>query len=1000
MSVGKKIQIPPRNILEPLSGKSWEHIILWMLEKNKQCEWANFTDKESVNIPASSLSTNLNSLIDDGYINKPERNRYEITQEGSERLRELEYLKANGGTRALNYPPKAITRKRNYTDWILWMLFNNDYCKWSDFTSDPLHINSSSLSSALQSMSKEDLYVKENSEYKITAEGKIRYFEVLKRYDLDRQSILEEESRRLEEITRNTNEFFEKYGVQDNKVKFRFLNNILKLNYSKVENLLNSEEDFNKIVLFLSFNHPDYYPNYISVEKFAHKYGIKQTILEFFLEKIVEEEFYAVKFHKLEVIPDKEYYFQANGKLERVLRAIVDDKITRFTYLNKLQETSAEEAPFIKMDTVFEEIINEVCVNLFQDELKSALKNFLPEYIKYLAYKIESETKLINTDAKLESIIIQAAMEDLKSYNITPIKTEFGKTEYYYQLNNRFFETLDGFYLDKLMILKDKDFAEKYNLTGIKYYQKIIKGLKKGTDYQKLKDLVESIKDDLNDLQKLILDDILYTYHNDFENSLRISDKISDTYPDQSVGFLFHSLTHLAMGNYTEALESLKDSEGITDQNWLICQKAQVLSKKSKFELANEILDKALKKNPDDLLLIRTKIIVNVGNKQCCLKRPELLFDLVDQGLELNPKNLDLKLLKVIIYCVTENYKEAKRFLDKELSVYFYDEDYPSVGTSSLFMRAFSYTARGKFEKAMKDAEKSMVHYGVHYTAFATKALVLGYNLIFNFEPHQNNKEQFIDLIDKAITSSPNKGTQSRFLSFKASVFHEMGDLKEALNNINNALVLAPEDINLYHHKVYILYSSNKTLEAIDLLDYIIEQFEEDRFKMMQTKCVVYYRMKDFESALKVNDETIKQFPKDQYISNYPSILNNRALMFAELDRKEEAIETAKEMIELNKEDGNMRDSFGEILLIVGDYDDAIEQFEEAIEMDPTGWYVDQSYIKMGLCYMKLGDFEKAKENFEIGKDLLKKKPPRERTIYDHNPDVYLMELKEKMKKS
>lgn len=997
MEVGKKIQIPPKEILDPGIGKSWEHIIIWMLAKNKQCEWSNFID--NISIPLSSLSTNLKSLIEDGYVVKPERNQYEITQEGLERLRELEYLKEHG-KRALNFPPRTITRKRNYSDWILWMLFNNDYCKWSDFTSDPLQINSSSLSSSLHSLIKDDLLIKENSEYKITAGGKIRYFEVLKRYDLDRQSILEEESRRLEEITRNTNEFFEKYGVQDNKLKFRFLNNILKLNYSKVENLLNNEEDFNKIILFLSFNHPDYYPNYISVDKFANKYGIKQTILEFFLEKIVEEEFYSVKFHKLEVIPDKEYYFQANGKLERVLRAIVDDKITRFTYLNKLAETGSEEAPSIKINTVFEDIINEVCINLFQDELKSSLKNFLPEYIKYLAYKIESETKLTNTDAKLESIIIQAAMEDLKSYNVTPIKTESGKIEYNYKLDNRLFETLDGFYLDKLMLLKDKDFAERYNLTGIKHYQKIIKGLKKGSNYQKLKDLIESTKDDLNDLQKLILDDILYTYHNEFEKSLRTSEKISDAYPDQPVGFLFHSLTHLAIGDFNEALESLKGSEGITNQNWLICQKAQVLSKKSKNDLANEILDNALEKDADNIFLIRTKIMVNISDKKWSMERPELLFDLVDQGLEISPNNLDLKLLKAIIYCITENYKEAKRYLDKELSIYYYNEDYPSVGTSSLFMRAFSYTARGKFEKAMKDAQKSMVHYGDHYTAFASKALVLGYNLIFNFEPHQNIKEEFIELIDKAITSAPNKGIQSRFLSFKASVFHEMGNLKEALNNINNALVLAPEDLNLHHQKVYILYSSNKTLEAIDLIDYIIEQFEEERFKMMQTKSVVYYQMKDFESALKVNDETIKQFPKDQYDSRYPSILNNRALIFAELNQKEEAIETAKEMIELNKGDGNMRDSFGEILLIVGDYEDAIKQFKEAIGMNPTGWYIDQSYIKMGLCYMELGDFESAKENFEIGKELLGKKPPKERTIYDRNPDVYLMELKEKMKKS
>ncbi len=86
-----KILIPPKEILDPAIGKSWVHIILWMLAKNKQCEWANFID--NISIPLSSLSTNLKSLREDGYILRPERNQYEITQDGLERLRELEYLK-------------------------------------------------------------------------------------------------------------------------------------------------------------------------------------------------------------------------------------------------------------------------------------------------------------------------------------------------------------------------------------------------------------------------------------------------------------------------------------------------------------------------------------------------------------------------------------------------------------------------------------------------------------------------------------------------------------------------------------------------------------------------------------------------------------------------------------------------------------------------------------------------------------------------------------------
>ena len=165
----------------------------------------------------------------------------------------------------------------------------------------------------------------------------------------------------------------------------------------------------------------------------------------------------------------------------------------------------------------------------------------------------------------------------------------------------------------------------------------------------------------------------------------------------------------------------------------------------------------------------------------------------------------------------------------------------------------------------------------------------------------------------------------------------------------------------------------------------------------MQTKSVLYYQDKDFESALNVNNEMLKMFPKEKFQSDYASMLNNRALFFAELGRKEEAIETAKEMIDIDKENGNLRDSFGEILLIMEEYQDAIEQFEEAINLatPSNNWYVDQSYIKLGLCYMRMGVYDKAKENFETGKAILETKPPKERSIFEHDPNKYLMELKQ-----
>ena len=142
MSGVKNLVYPPEEILSPpMQNPNYEYITLWMLSNNDMCEWSDFTEE----ISESTLSGKLKKLNNKGFIEKIKRGQYIITPDGRKRFNELSYFKETG-KRKLNYPPKAILRKRNYEHIILWMLYNNDYCKWSDFREDPLSINQSSLS--------------------------------------------------------------------------------------------------------------------------------------------------------------------------------------------------------------------------------------------------------------------------------------------------------------------------------------------------------------------------------------------------------------------------------------------------------------------------------------------------------------------------------------------------------------------------------------------------------------------------------------------------------------------------------------------------------------------------------------------------------------------------------------------------------------------------------------------------------------------------------------
>jgi len=74
-----------------------------------------------------------------------------------------------------------------------------------------------------------------------------------------------------------------------------------------------------------------------------------------------------------------------------MLRVITDNKITKISYLNKLFTKAASDVPTIDMKSITNDITEKSCEFLFNKDLKPSLIEFLPRYIKYLAYKIETK---------------------------------------------------------------------------------------------------------------------------------------------------------------------------------------------------------------------------------------------------------------------------------------------------------------------------------------------------------------------------------------------------------------------------------------------------------------------------------------------------------------------------------------------------------------------------------------------------------------------------------
>jgi len=794
---------PPEEILNPIIGKpNWEYIILWILSNNKVCSWSDL--KERVN--RSTLSLYLNKLKRDDYILKSEFNQYRITSRGRERYYELGQAKRGG--RKLSYPPKIILAHRNYDHWILWLVYNNNYCKWADFLEKPLSINQSSLSKNLNELIKKNFVRKDEKEYKITRLGKSEYSKMLTLYDLDRQSILEEESKRITELTQKTLKFFKDFDIKERNIQFRFLNSVLKLEYSKIKNVLRNEEDFHKILLFISINHPTEYPKYIFPEEFSAKYKIKKTTLDYYIDEIVENQIYKIKFFKLEAPPDKIYYFQSDEKVEMLLRVITEEHITKFTYLNKLFENSSNLILPLDMNSTVNAILEEACQYAFHEDLKSSLLKFLPEYINYLAYKIEKEKKLLGISSKLEGIIWQDIPEILQK--------DISKPSQYQYIG----EGVMNYYLD----------------TGIL--------------------------------------DVLKPY-----------------------------------------LASKPDS---------IYKKINQSLNEKKFGAA---------------------------------------LELVDSVIESGKKDLDLVIYKAMILSDLNRNKESLEFLNDQIEVSQIDKN-NQLYALYFFVLGFSSMTLGDYENAFDVVKNVFKLYPDHPISHALKAVINGYNRIYGFDAE---REDGLGDIENAITLESYESNKARYFQLKSQFLLESNNYEEALESIDNAIALSPKILDFYNSKNRILMYFDKFDEILEILDNLLEEFPEGERNLKIKKAYILKEKKNLERGLEIINELIEKYPEDN------NLILNKIYWLQYLDKKEKALDTVASLIEREPENGIFHDTYGEILMNFEEYDQAKDEFLKAIELDSNEWYINQSYIKLGICYKELGDQESAIKNLTKGKEFTNK---------------------------
>ena len=149
----------------------------------------------------------------------------------------------------------------------------------------------------------------------------------------------------------------------------------------------------------------------------------------------------------------------------------------------------------------------------------------------------------------------------------------------------------------------------------------------------------------------------------------------------------------------------------------------------------------------------------------------------------------------------------------------------------------------------------------------------------------------------------------------------------------------------------------------------MVKEFPKDEKYLKMKKASILKRMRDLEGGFEIIEELIRIYPDDNDLLNY------KALWYQYLDKREESLEMIQNLIEREPENGIYHDSYGEILLAFNEHKLAIDEFLRAIELDPNSWYIYQTYIKLGICYRELEDYELALEHLTKGEELIDQSP-------------------------
>ncbi len=496
---------------------------------------------------------------------------------------------------------------------------------------------------------------------------------------------------------------------------------------------------------------------------------------------------------------------------------------------------------------------------------------------------------------------------------------------------------------------KAADYQKKYiNLAGDKAIPQarrdfVIYLIEANRDKEAEKELSGILEKNRTDVEMLTLMAKIRIKQKDNAGAMEVLNRALRIHPTYFPALIYRSDVHWLNGNKTRAIADLEAAVRAGAGATIAVRLAGIYKAMGNYANARNVLRGVLSKDPTNLHALKAMIGLYKSQKRWVLMEPVL-----KTGRKAYPKNLFFLQNEVGMWLAQK--LPAKALAPAETALKLYPK-HPRVAL--LWMQVL--VEAGLYNKALSAGQSMRTRKDVGPEVMAVSGRALA----------KLGRGAGADADFAAAIKNAKPGRQLHFVLSQIRLTYPPDKIVEKLTRWAG---IRPGQSQIHEMTGRILMMQNKNTSAVEHLKKALANARTDRDRAIikRNMGMAYFRLKQYDQSLKMYQDTLKINPSDA------GTLNNLAwLLASNFKRPDKAVPYAKRAAEMMPDDVNVQDTYGYILLLKGNYDEALKVLNRSIIIKA----IPANRLHLAQTYEKMDRKEEALRQYRQGWKLIKNNP-------------------------